>query len=130
MLIVTLMPGCKQSPSDADIVYLDDARFQATVTSPPAGTLIIDARSPADFEAGTVPGAINVQLRDVPVEEVKERFGEYSRIVVFGPHPGSPRAAALSKRLLAGGVSVQTYLFGYEGWLELQQEEAGAAEAP
>ncbi|MFG0252283.1 MAG: rhodanese-like domain-containing protein [Phycisphaerales bacterium JB038] len=127
--LAATLPGCQQSPSDADIVYLDDERFATIITEPPVGTLIIDARSPSDFEAGTVPGAINVQLREVPVEEVRERFGGYNRIIVFGPHPGSPRAAALSKRLLAGGVSVQTYLPGYERWLELREEKP-AAEAP
>ena len=43
----------------------------------------------------------------------------------------SPRAEALSKRLLAGGVSVQTYLPGYERWLELKEKAAASEpEAP
>lgn len=126
------LPGCKGSPSDADIVYLDDEQFERAVLAPAAGSLLVDARSPDDYAEGTIPGAVNVQLREVPVEDVKELFGEYSRIVVFGPNPGSPRAAALSKRLLAGGVSVQTYLPGYEGWLEQQEEaaEPPAAQTP
>lgn len=133
-----LLAGCKGSPSDADISYLDDEGFRKSVAAVQPGTLIIDARSPDAYAAGTIPGAVNVQLRDVPVQDVKARFSGYKRIIVFGPHPGSPRAAALSKRLLAGGVSVETYLPGYERWQELQEsppqpdslDSPDAADAP
>lgn len=120
--------GCSGRLSDAHIVYLDDARFQQAVLDRAEGTLLIDARSPDAFAAGTIPGAVNVQLRDVPVEEVRRRFAGYSRIIVFGQNPGSPRAAALSKRLLAGRVSVETYLPGYERWRELRSEGAAQTE--
>lgn len=114
--------GCTVKASDKELVYLDDGQLLAAVQRHEGNMLLIDTRNEEEYARGTIPGAVNVQLRDIQPAEARSRFGKYKRIIVFADNPGSPRAAAVSKRLIAAGLSgVETYLPGYEGWLNLQK---------
>ena len=123
VLATSLLGGCRPNISNDTLVFVDADRVALLLEKWADQTLIIDARSPRDFVNGVIDDAINVQLNDVPADQVKDRFAGHTYIVVYGQNAGSPRAEALSKRLLAGGLgNVETYLDGYENWLELGHE--------
>jgi rhodanese-related sulfurtransferase len=112
------LTGCSNDVSNKDLVFIEVDALETVVDARPAGVLVIDARPVAQFEAGALPGAVNVQLDEVPERKVMQMFGSYQRVIVYGHNAGSPRAEALSKRLLAGGMeSVETYRDGYEEWV-------------
>jgi NADPH-dependent 2,4-dienoyl-CoA reductase/sulfur reductase-like enzyme/peroxiredoxin family protein/rhodanese-related sulfurtransferase/TusA-related sulfurtransferase len=60
---------------DAQLCHVDDA------VNPAENQLLLDVRTPAEVEAGTIPGAVNV-----PLDELRERLGELPKekeILVF-----------------------------------------------
>jgi rhodanese-related sulfurtransferase len=79
-----------------------------------AGVKVVDVRTPAEFEAGHVPGAVNI-----PFDEVRRRAGE------IGP-PSTPvllycrsgRRTGIARRTLAELGYAQLYdLRSYELWV-------------
>lgn len=47
----------------------------------PAGSFLVDVRTPKEFNGGSVPGAINIPLDQVPAQI--EKFKKKENIVVF-----------------------------------------------
>jgi rhodanese-related sulfurtransferase len=80
------------------------------------GFVLIDARSPALFEHGHVPGAINIPHGKI----IASRMSAYPRDTLFvtycgGPHcNGAARAAAKLARL---GYPVKLMAGGMAGWI-------------
>lgn len=117
-LLTLGLSGCSNDVSNDDLIFIEVDALATVVDAPPPGVLLIDARPAAQFEAGALPGAINVQLNEAPQRKVTQMFGSYQRVIVYGHNAGSPRAEALSKRLIAGGLqTVETYRDGYEEWV-------------
>ena len=84
---------------------------------PDPGFVLLDVRSPALFEKGHVPGAINLPHGKI----VASRMSMYPRPMLFvtycaGPHcNGAARAAAKLARL---GFGVKLMAGGVTGWLD------------
>jgi rhodanese-related sulfurtransferase len=82
-----------------------------------AGTalVVLDVRSPSEYDAGHLPGAINI-----PFQSVRARHGELSidadaPIVVYCAH--GPRAAWAGRALRKAGYTHVLYLDGHmTGW--------------
>lgn len=111
------IPACAPNISDASLRPLSLAEVAQQRERNPNGTLLIDARGASEFQAGTLPGARNLTLRDIPADVNTDRFDGYDRIIVFGDNPASAPARALAKRLMRAGVK-DVYFFedGYEAW--------------
>jgi rhodanese-related sulfurtransferase len=79
------------------------------------GFVVLDVRSPEDFAAGHVPGAVNLPHRRI-VERNLERFDDDVLFVVYsaGPHCNGADKAAM--RLAALGRRVKKMIGGIEGW--------------
>jgi rhodanese-related sulfurtransferase len=77
--------------------------------------VVLDVRSPAQFAAGHVPGAINLPHGRI-VERNLEAYPSGSLFVVYcsGPHCNGADRAAL--RLARLGRPVKKMLGGIEGW--------------
>jgi rhodanese-related sulfurtransferase len=81
------------------------------------GFVLLDVRSPALFEKGHVPGAINLPHAKI----VASKMGEYAAGTLFvtycnGPHCNAAARAAL--RLARLGHAVKIMSGGITGWLD------------
>lgn len=85
------------------------------------GFVLLDVRSPALFDAGHVPGAVNLPHGKI----IASRMNQYPKSTLFvtycgGPHcNGAARAAARLARL---GYAVKLMAGGMTGWLDEEFE--------
>lgn len=112
--------GCKASITQKDIernrIGVGDVSAR-TRGNAAAETLVVDARSSAEFEAGHIPGARNMRLPDVPEEGRDPALERYKMIIVYGEDPGSATANALAKRLMGAGYKhVRFFGGGMQSW--------------
>jgi adenylyltransferase/sulfurtransferase len=99
-------PGCAATPSIA-------ARELASLLESGAAPVLVDVREAWEFETGSLPGAVNVPLGDVPVEAA--RLPRDRDVVVFcSVGPRGDRAAEL---LRAAGIErVRNLRGGLAAW--------------
>jgi rhodanese-related sulfurtransferase len=79
---------------------------------------IIDARSRADFDAGHIPGALNLPV-DMPLldrERVLASIARDSRLVIYCQSDGCPYSGVTAQRLSRLGYTDLTLLRG--GWVQ------------
>ncbi len=88
----------------------------------PAVTLI-DARSPEDFEAGHLPGAISIPF-SLAKSEIKERLRGLStseQLLVYCHSNGCPYSEVVAREVSSFGFgSVSLFRDGWLGWLRIQ----------
>jgi rhodanese-related sulfurtransferase len=89
----------------------------AAFASGDPGFVLVDARSPALFAKGHVPGAINIPHAKI----IGSRMGTYKADTLFvtycaGPHCNSAARAAI--RLARLGFPVKLMTGGVTGWLD------------
>lgn len=112
----------------------------------PGNGLLVDARAPADFAAGAVPGAVNVPLDVVRPDNpyrgqifqalggrqdgIGFDFGRALQLVIYGDGPWSPEAAEMVRELVDAGypaVKLGYYRGGMQGWQGLGLNVADTA---
>ncbi len=106
--------GCSAKVSDRDLRELPPGEVAERLREDPDRYAVIDARSQEAFDAGHLPGARRLALQDV--EDAAEDLSRYRAVIVYGDDPGSPRPAAIAKRLMQAGVDVYLLRAGYDGW--------------
>lgn len=84
-----------------------------------ANLTLVDVRSPDEYTAGHVPGAINI-----PVDELEARQSEVPRdrpVVTYCNmvHPGGSRGERAADLLQARGFEASALNGGYPAWLKL-----------
>ncbi|MBY0308844.1 MAG: rhodanese-like domain-containing protein [Phycisphaerales bacterium] len=122
LLLACLLAACTPNINDTDVEKeaLTASQVRALVADKPDKTLLIDSRTPADYAAGHIPGAVNITVAQVSGLEgdLDPRISRYSTLIVYGADPGSIPAKALGKRLIATGYKgVRFFPDGYAGWL-------------
>jgi rhodanese-related sulfurtransferase len=131
-----LLAACSQNINDTDVEKeaLTATQIRSIVSTRADKTLLIDSRTPTDYAAGHIPGAVNVSVAQVSGIEgdLDPRFAKFNTLIVYGNDPGSIPAKALGKRLIATGYKgVRFYPEGFVGW---QKEglpvEKGSTPAP
>ena len=91
------------------------------------GFVLVDARSPAHYERGHIPGAVNIPHGKL-IESRLAKYPESTLFVVYcaGPHcNGAARAAVRLARL---GRPVKLMAGGITGWVDEGFELAVAAD--
>lgn len=116
MVLALSISGCDKKVSDRDLRYVTSAEVANQIRAPRAGVILVDARGPDEFQAGTIPGAINLPLPTVDSGEGTTALDGFDRIIVFGNTPSDARAIALTKRLM--GLQRRAAMFeeGYLTW--------------
>lgn len=123
--VLSGLGGCNKGTSEKDInegvvLSLADVRhaMDRRDGGEPQHALLIDPRAPKYFDAGHLPGAVNLRLPDVREEDPKDSdLKRYSRLIVYGDNPGTAVARAMFKRLHAVGYGgVKFYAGGLEEW--------------
>lgn len=112
--------GCTPDINDTDVEKeaLTLGQVQK-MTADTGSTLLIDARTPQDYAAGHIPGAVNLSVAQVSGidGDIDPRIAKFGKLIVYGNDPGSVSAMALGKRLISSGYKgVRYYPEGMMGW--------------
>ncbi len=116
------VPANAQDLRDEIIGYMDFATETEGIILPAQLTkdvfdqvFFVDARSAADHAAGTIPGAINIDWREIPsrLDEIPDQ----GTVVVFC-NTGVRSSQAVFAARVMGHTNVLVMQSGYEGWLQ------------
>jgi len=119
-----LMPSneatAEESLQEAITGYMDFATYDSGIIMPDQmdrlvfdSALIVDTRDAAQFAAGHIPGAVNIEWREVPgrLDELPA-----SGMVILYCNTGTLSAQAAFAARLLGRENVLMLQTGYEGW--------------
>lgn len=117
ILTALVAAGCSDATktTDATTPKVMDITQEEFITSPPANVLVLDVRTPAEYDAGHVPHAMNI-----PHDQLKGRLDELHAtldqpIVVYCK--SGKRAAMAADVLVAAGYDNVHHLDGdMDGW--------------
>jgi rhodanese-related sulfurtransferase len=127
----------KPAPSDVALAHFsqelvfeaDCADVHEAMQGDDPGFVLVDARGPAQYAAGHVPGAINIPHGKI-IQSKMAAFPAETVFVVYcdGPHCNGATRAAM--RLASLGRPVKKMVGGVHGWLldgyELVKDEVGS----
>lgn len=134
VIALGLLTGCQDTVSDRDIEHVSLAQTRALLDKP--GTArAIDTRTPREFAAAHIPGALNLDLASVSADKdsIDPDLARYKTLVVYGADPGSGTAPAMAKRLMrAGHKGVKLFTGGLAEWVGsgLRTEGTGEGRPP
>jgi len=123
-VLALILVGCAPNVSDNDIQDISLTALQKAMDKNAASKnkdllLLVDARSPKDFDEGHLPDARNLPLTAIPDKRgpLDKNLERYGSIVVYGNDRGSGSARALAKRMMGVGyTNVMVFLGGVEEW--------------
>ena len=101
LALLAVAGGCAEADS-SEVQQLTQQEF---LTNPPEGALILDVRTQAEFDAGHVPGAMNIS-HDELATRLDELDSAKDRAVVVYCRSGKRAGLASSVLLEAGYVNV------------------------
>ncbi len=109
-------------PQGWGLVKADDLALEL-VEKPP---FLLDVREPVEWDAGYIPGAVHVPLRELAANLDKLPADQTTPIVVYckGGHRGAIAMATLQML----GYSVRNLQGGYDGWVSAGYEVTGLPE--
>jgi rhodanese-related sulfurtransferase len=90
--------------------------------------LFVDARSPAEYRAGHLPGAVSVPVEEAGAKQGRMGLPEGRELVIYCSDPECPKSAQLASLLLERGVSgIKVMTGGWAAWYEagLPADELG-----
>ncbi len=119
LLMVVGMMGCQQTVkvSDQNLLQIQYRELAALLAESDKrhGIVLVDARKPADFDHGHIPGAINIFLPDIVAGDT--RLSKARNIVVSSNGWADPYSRAAGKRLMSLGYkNVVDFRGGIEAW--------------
>ncbi len=112
-VLQTVSPGGTAAP-----VELETLDFQqASGAWKTSAALFVDARDPAFFEEGHIPGAVNVSRENILLARAGITSAKDRRLVVYCSGEDCEDSRAVAKGLSAMGYSnVAVYAGGWEEW--------------
>ncbi len=136
-VFVCILSGCTTGLNDNNIVLVGSDEVhalleKATKTGRLSSLALVDPRSPEEFAAAHLPGAINIE----PIQHGGKppRALQAARdVIVYGLDPGDALARGMTKRLMECGVSgVRLFAGGLRAWTlqHFQLEPPGANPFP
>lgn len=115
-------PAAAQDLADEVIGYIEFEPHESGLLLPEQitqdlweGLHFVDTRDATQYAAGTIPGAINIEWRDVPGR--LEDLPDDKKVVLFC-NTGSLSAQATFAARLLGADNVVVLQTGYDGWQE------------
>ena len=123
VLLVSLHTAWAENPGVAAMQeYMDFANYEAGIIVPEqlteaifSSVLFVDTRDSQQFEAGTIPGAVNIEWREVLARRTEIPT---DRKVILFCNTGSLSAQALFALRVAGMDNVLVLQTGFNGWKE------------
>lgn len=110
---VSLSAGPTASAAPENGAALDAAGFASAVKR--GGTVLLDVRTPEEYAAGHLPGAVNI---DLSAADFASRIEQLDRQATYGLYcrTGSRSAAAMAFMRDAGFTGVFHLADGFEAW--------------
>jgi rhodanese-related sulfurtransferase len=123
LLMTLLHPAVAESPAiEAMQEYMDFASYEAGIIVPEQLTeeifnsiLFVDTRDAGQFNAGTIPGAINIEWREALAR--RDEIPTDGKVILFC-NTGSLSAQAAFALRVAGMENVLVLQTGLRGWQE------------
>jgi len=110
------LPACK-SVSDDSIRQVGLSEAQRPFQKGDDSVLFIDPRPAEDYAAGHIPGAVNLRLPDVDLNDPDPALNRYKLLIVYGDNPGSSTARGMVKKLLTAEYKhVRLFSAGLDSW--------------
>ena len=110
------LPACK-SVSDDSIRQVGLSEAQRPFQKGDDSVLFIDPRPAEDYAAGHIPGAVNLRLPDVDLNDPDPALNRYKLLIVYGDNPGSSTARGMVKKLLTAEYKhVRLFSSGLDSW--------------
>jgi rhodanese-related sulfurtransferase len=122
---LALLAGCEKSTRDKDIELISAGEVRELQERAGKGErnlmVLIDPRPAKHFEAGHIPGAINLTLPQVPRDGgAVAELDRYQHLIVYGNDPASAQAMGMAKRLRDTDHSgVRLFAGGLHDWRRL-----------
>lgn len=113
-------PALADDALDAMSEYLMFQEYESGIITPPQidqtvfeAALFVDTRNAEQFEAGTIPGAVHIEWREVldRIDEIPE-----DRMTILFCNTGSLSAQATFALRVAGRTNVVVLQSGIQGW--------------
>lgn len=111
--------GCSDSINDRDVVTLPLAEVRRLSDKEGDKVMLLDARLPSAYQAGHIPGAINVPKAGIEADKEKlaPELAAPKYVIVYGENPGDGYALGITKRLLrAGQKGARLFRGGIAEW--------------
>ena len=123
-LILASLIGCKTKTSDRDIESVNPQQAislansgSGGIFSPSPNAIWLDPRTPSEFEAAHIPGAVNIPFGGDFVNQSRNALKNATVIFVYGTSSQDVLGNAASKRLIEEGMSpVYTLKGGLRQW--------------
>lgn len=136
VLLLINLAGCDRKTSDRDLVYVDPFQAVEALNKPASGFskrvqgVFVDGRSPEEFAAGHIAGAISLPFPSM-TSEASLVLAPYNTFVVYGNDYQDIIAVAASKRLMELGFeNVSTLSGGLKAWQAAGNAVETGASAP
>lgn len=110
---VSIATGPTASAAPASGAHLQAAAFAASMKRP--GTTLIDVRTPAEFAAGHLPGAVNIDLQGVDFVGQLQALDPAGSYAVYC-HSGNRSAVALQQMAALGFTGAYDLSGGITAW--------------
>ena len=108
---IAILSGC--STSSSAIHKVGPEEFSAVVAEP--GTVVIDVRTPAEFSAGHIPNAKNINVEDPAFGEEIAKLDKNATFAVYC-RSGNRSGVATSQMSEAGFVHMYDLQGGINDW--------------
>ena len=112
LFAATMMAGCNNSEATKDFDSVDATRFAEVIEN--EQVLIIDTRTPAEFNEGHIPGAVNI---DIDGEEFEAKVAELDKsrpVAVYCR--GGRRSKEAAEHMVSCGLEVTELAEGILSW--------------
>lgn len=114
LMLFTLMTGC-DAPAEASGSLDIDSRTAAALIEKDEDVVIVDVRTPREFAAGHLEGAVNVDFTSPTFKADIAKLPKDKTLLMHCQSGGRSRAA-LPAFAEAGFTDVQHMVDGYGGW--------------
>lgn len=132
--VAAIGSGCGDKISDKDLEFVTLGEVRALVQDKPGAARVVDSRTPEEFSAGRIPGAVNIQMATVSdrKDSIDPALQRFKTLVVYGRDPGDGVARGLAKRFMrTGHKNVKLYSGGIAEWtragMTVEKDQGGGA---
>jgi rhodanese-related sulfurtransferase len=123
LLAALLAAGCETGGPPLSDEHVRQMEYREVVEAMSKATqrrpvVLVDTRTPEQFAAGHIEGAINIPLIDLNPNDVRL---DGPTVIVYHQEFKGDYAKVAAKKLLAGGLTdVYSYAGGYNDWMTRQ----------
>jgi rhodanese-related sulfurtransferase len=113
LVLVAVMTISCQSQSHPDIKVLGVAEYKTEISK--ENVQLIDVRTPAEFEAGAIPNAVNINVNEANFDEKIQKLDKTKPVYVYC-RSGARSQIAAHKMVEMGFEKVIDLKDGYLSW--------------